>query len=53
MLTSIQLAGVTPELNLGFTQVKNHAKGSTLALKQGQTSPEVQNGSISGLTKRT
>ena len=33
MLTSIQSAGVTPEVNLRLTQARKHAKGSTLALK--------------------
>ena len=32
-MTSIQLAGVAPEVNLRTTQVKKHTKGSTLALK--------------------
>ena len=33
MLTSIQSAGVTPEVNLRIIQVRKHAKGPTLALK--------------------
>ena len=33
MLTSIQSAGVTPEVNPRVTQARKHAKGSTLALK--------------------
>ena len=32
MLTSIQSAGVAPEVNLRITKARNHANGSTLAL---------------------
>ena len=49
MLTSMQSAGVTPELNLRMTQA--HKKGSTLALKP--RADQVQNRGISGPTKRT
>ena len=49
ILTSKQSAGVTPELNLRITQAR---KGSTLALKPGQKSPEVQNRGISGPHKK-
>ena len=33
MLTSTQSAGVASEVNLRITEVRKHAKGSTLALK--------------------
>ena len=33
MLTSAQPAGVTPEVNQRIIQVRQHAQGSTLALK--------------------
>ena len=44
MLTSIQSAGVAPEVNLRITQAKKHAKRDPPWLwNPGQTSPEVQN----------
>ena len=54
MLTSIQSAGVTPEVDLRITQVRKHTKRihPGFETQGGQMSPEVQN-SISGPTKRT
>ena len=53
MLTPIQSAGVTPEVNLRITQVRKHTKDPPWFWNPGQTSPEVQNRGISGPTKRT
>ena len=54
MLTSIQSAGVTPEVNLNTTQVRKHTRDPPWLWNPGQTSPEVQNKrDISDLTKRT
>ena len=57
MLTSIQSAGVTPEVNLRnllWTGEEVHKRGNPPWLwNPGQTSPEVQNRGISGPTKRT
>ena len=57
MLTSIQLAGVTPEVNLRnllCTGKEAHKRGNPpWPWNPGQTSPEVQNRGISGPTKRT
>ena len=55
MLTSVQSAGVAPEMNLmnSMQARKGASKKSTLALKPIQMSPEVQNRGISGPTKRT
>ena len=56
MLTSIESAGITPEVNLrNSMQARKHAsENSTLALKpRADITTEVQNGGISGLTKRT
>ena len=44
MLTSRELAGVTPEVNLRITQARNYARDPPWLLKPGQTSPDVQNG---------
>ena len=53
MLTSIQSAGVTPEVNLRITQARKHAfKGSTLALKPRADVTRSQNRGISGPTKK-
>ena len=52
MLTPIQSAGVTPEMNLRITQVKKHAWDPPWLWNPGQTSPEVQNRDISGSMKR-
>ena len=54
MLTSIQSAGVTPDVNLRITQARKHAKRDLPWLwNPGQMSLEVQNKGISGPTKRT
>ena len=53
MLTSIQSAGVTQEVNLRITQARKHARDPSWLQNQGQTSPEVQNRDISGPTKKT
>ena len=54
-LTSIQLAGVAPEVNLrnSIQARKCASEKSILALKFWQTSPEVQNRGINSPTKRT
>ena len=53
MLTSIQTAGVAPEVNLRITQVRKHAKRDPPWLwNPGQMSPEVQNRGISGPTNK-
>ena len=44
MLTSIQSAGVTPEVTLRITQVRKHARDPPWFWDPGQTSPEVQTG---------
>ena len=53
MLTSIQSAGVALEVNRRITQARNHARVPTWLCSPGETSLEVQNMGISGLTKRT
>ena len=53
MVTSIQSAGVAPEVNLRITQVRKDARDPPWIWNPGQTSPEVQNRGISGSTKRT
>ena len=53
MLTSIQSAGVAPEVNLGITQARKHARDQPWLGNPGQMLPEVQNSGISGSTKRT
>ena len=53
MLTPIQLTGVTPEVNLRIMQVRKHTRDPPWLWNPGQTSPAVQNRSISGPTKRT
>ena len=54
MLTSVQSAGVTPNVNLRMTQARKHAKRDPRWLwNQGQMSPEVQHRGISGPTKGT
>ena len=53
MLTSIQSAGVTPEVNLRITKVRKHTKRDPPWLwNPVQTSPEVQNRGISGPHKK-
>ena len=56
MLTTKRSAGVTPEVNLRIplhTGNKACKQGDSLwLLNSGQTSPEVQNRGISGLTKK-
>ena len=53
MLTSIQSAGVAPEVNLRITQARKHARDPPWLWNPGQTSLEVQNREISGPKKRT
>ena len=53
MLTSIQSAGVAPEVNLRITQVRKHARDLLPLGNTGQTLPEVQNRGINGPMKRT
>ena len=54
MLSSIQPAGVTPELNLRITQTRKHGKRDPPWFwNSGWTSPEAQNRGISGPMKRT
>ena len=47
MLDSIQLVGVTPEVNLRITQASKHVRGPPWVWNPGQMSPEVQNRGIS------
>ena len=42
MLTSVQSAGITAEVNLRIKQVKKHARDLPWVSNPGQTSPEVQ-----------
>ena len=51
MLTSIQSAGVAPEVNLRITQARNHTRDPPWLWNPGQTSPEVQNRGISAPRK--
>ena len=54
MLAVKRLAGVALKVNLRKSmQARKHASESTLALKPRADTPEVQNRSISGPTKRT
>ena len=53
MLTSIQSAGVTSEVNLKITHVRKCGRDPPWLWNPGQTSPEVQNRGTSGPTKRT
>ena len=52
MLTSIQSAGVAPKVNLRITQVRKHARDPPWLWNPRQTSPAVQNRSISDPMKR-
>ena len=52
MLTSMQLAGVTPEVNLRITHVTKHARDAPWLWNPGLKSPEVQKGANNGPTKR-
>ena len=53
MLTSVQSAGVTPEMNLRITQAKNYAKGSTQILKPRADITGSPKQGVSGPTKMT
>ena len=53
MLTFVQSAGFTSEVNLRLTQERKHARDLIRFWNPVQTSPEVQNSCISGPTKRS
>ena len=54
MLTSIQSAGVTPEVNLRITQARKHAKGIHPGFETHcRCHQKSKNRGISGLTKKT
>ena len=54
MLTSVQSAGVTPEVNLkNSMQARKHTRDPPWLWNPGQTSPEGQSRGVNGLMKRT